>query len=146
MAKNVKMQFLIHVTIKHLDCEIALVLWMQQNPTDDNSALAQVMAWCHHATSHYLSQCWPRSGSPYCITRWYDWKRPGVDNLLFSLLFTGLSSCFCIKSYKYPRLPNLATIDKIVIIGGCTQLLQLIWCHPSLTCQKIADGLATNNT
>ena len=22
--------------------------------------LAQVMAWCHQATSHYLSQCWPR--------------------------------------------------------------------------------------
>ena len=22
------------------------------------------MAWCHQATSHYLSQCWPRSMSP----------------------------------------------------------------------------------
>ena len=27
------------------------------------------MAWCHQATSHYLSQCWPRSISPYGITR-----------------------------------------------------------------------------
>ena len=26
------------------------------------------MAWCHQATSHYLSQCWPRSLSPYGIT------------------------------------------------------------------------------
>ena len=27
------------------------------------------MAWCHQATSHYLSQCWPRSLSPHDITR-----------------------------------------------------------------------------
>ena len=27
------------------------------------------MAWCHQATSHYLSQCWPRSLSPYDVTR-----------------------------------------------------------------------------
>ena len=27
------------------------------------------MAWCHQAASHYLSQCWPRSRSPYGVTR-----------------------------------------------------------------------------
>ena len=27
------------------------------------------MAWCHQATSHYLSQCWPRSLSPYGVSR-----------------------------------------------------------------------------
>ena len=37
--------------------------------TDDQSALAQVMAWCHQATSHYLNQCWSRSLSPYGVTR-----------------------------------------------------------------------------
>ena len=31
--------------------------------------LVQVMAWCHQASSHYLSQCWPRSMSSYGITR-----------------------------------------------------------------------------
>ena len=33
------------------------------------------MAWCHQATSHYLSQCWPRSLSPYDVTRpqWVNW-------------------------------------------------------------------------
>ena len=39
--------------------EIAL-WWMAQNTCDDKSTLAQVMAWCHQATSHYLNQCWPR--------------------------------------------------------------------------------------
>ena len=27
------------------------------------------MAWCHQATSHYLTQCWPRSVSPHGIPR-----------------------------------------------------------------------------
>ena len=31
--------------------------------------MVQVMAWCRQATSHYLSQCWPRSMSPNGVTR-----------------------------------------------------------------------------
>ena len=27
------------------------------------------MAWCRQATSHYLNQCWPRSRTPYDVTR-----------------------------------------------------------------------------
>ena len=52
--------------------------WMSQDRTDDKSILVQVMAWCHQATSHYLSQCWPRSLSPYDITRpqWLNSLRP----------------------------------------------------------------------
>ena len=42
---------------------------MPQNTFDDKSTLVGVMAWCRQATSHYLSQCWPRSLSPYGITR-----------------------------------------------------------------------------
>ena len=37
--------------------------------TDDQSTLVQVMAWCRQATSHYLSQCWPRSVLPYGVIR-----------------------------------------------------------------------------
>ena len=42
---------------------------MSLDSTDDQSTMVQVMAWCHQATSHYLNQCWPRSLSPYGITR-----------------------------------------------------------------------------
>ena len=49
-------------------CEIALSR-MPWNLTDDRSTLVLVMAWCRQATSHYLNQCWPRSGSPYGITK-----------------------------------------------------------------------------
>ena len=48
--------------------ELAL-RWMSLDLTDDKSTLVQVMAWCRQATSHYLSQCWPRSLSPYGVTR-----------------------------------------------------------------------------
>ena len=51
-----------------ISCELAL-RWMSLDLTDDKSTLVQVMAWCHQATSHYLNQCWPRSLSPYGITR-----------------------------------------------------------------------------
>ena len=48
--------------------EIAL-RWMPLDLTDDKSTLVQVMAWCHQATSHYLSQCWRRFMSPNGVTR-----------------------------------------------------------------------------
>ena len=48
--------------------EIAL-RWMALDLTDNKSTLVQVMAWYRQATSHYLSQCWPRSMSPNGVTR-----------------------------------------------------------------------------
>ena len=51
-----------------ISCEIALI-WMSLNLTEDQSTLVQVMAWCRQTPSHYLSQCWARSLSPYGITR-----------------------------------------------------------------------------
>ena len=43
--------------------------WMPQDLTDDKSKLVQVMAWCRQAPSHYLSQCWLSSLSPYGVAR-----------------------------------------------------------------------------
>ena len=56
-------------------CEIARI-WMSLEFTDDQSTLVQLIAWCRQATSHYLSQCWPRSLSPYGVTRpqWVKWS------------------------------------------------------------------------
>ena len=49
-----------------ISCEIAL-MWMSLDFTEDQSTLVQVMAWCRQATSHYLSQNWPRSLLPYGV-------------------------------------------------------------------------------
>ena len=51
-----------------ISCEISPI-WMSLDFTDDQSTLVQVMAWCRQATSHYLSQCWPRYLSPYGAPR-----------------------------------------------------------------------------
>ena len=51
-----------------ISCEIALI-WMSLYFTDDQWTLVHVMAWCRQAASHYLIQCWPRSLSPYGVTR-----------------------------------------------------------------------------
>ena len=58
------------IDIWRIQCEIAL-RWMSQDITDDKSTLVQLMACCHQVTSHYLNWCWPRSVSPYGITRSY---------------------------------------------------------------------------
>ena len=68
-----------------ISCEIALI-WMSLDFTDDQSTLVQVMAWCRQATSHYLSQCWPRSLSPYGITR-PQWVKALINVLPQSLQF-----------------------------------------------------------
>ena len=68
-----------------ISCEIALI-WMSLDSTDDLSRLFQLMAWCHQATSHYLSQCWPRSLSPYDVTRpqWVNSLRPRQNGHFFA--------------------------------------------------------------
>ena len=48
-------------------CEIFCQI--NTNSFNEMSKLVQVMAWCRQATSLYLSQTWPRSMSPYGITR-----------------------------------------------------------------------------
>ena len=75
-----------------ISCEIALI-WMSLDFTDDQSTLVQIMAWCRQATSHYLSQCWPRSLSPYGVTRprWVKASARTVMTKCGSCLYTGLA-------------------------------------------------------
>ena len=64
--------------LKVISCEIAL-WWMSLYLIDDKSTLVQVMAWCRQATSHYLSQCWPRSMTLYGITR-PQWVKDYIED------------------------------------------------------------------
>ena len=65
---NVIFEQVLVLDIWGISCEIAQ-LWKSLHFTYDQSTLVQVMAWCRQATSHYLSQCWHRSLSPYGVTR-----------------------------------------------------------------------------
>ena len=63
-----KVKLILHRGSLGTCCEIVL-MWMPQKITNEKSTLVQVIAWCRQAKNHYLSQCWPRSMSPYGITR-----------------------------------------------------------------------------
>ena len=76
-SKNVIFNLVLLIGIFRSSHDNAL-WWMSQDLTDDQSTMVQVMAWCRQATIHYLSQCWPRSLSPYGVTRpqWVNTLRP----------------------------------------------------------------------
>ena len=59
---------ILRIDIQSTSCEIAR-MWVSQNPFDNESKLFQVIDWHHQATSHYVSQCWPRSMSSFHVTR-----------------------------------------------------------------------------
>ena len=72
--RKVIFQLILVIDGLSISCKIVLK-WMPMDLTDGKSTLVQVMAWCRQATSHYLSQCWPRSLSPYGVIRpqWVQW-------------------------------------------------------------------------
>ena len=49
-------------------CEIAIRRMSLYLILNLMSTLVQVIGWCHHATSNYLSQCWPRSMTQNGVT------------------------------------------------------------------------------
>ena len=77
ILKNVIFNLALLIGIFKSSCDNVL-RWMPQDLTDDKSTLVQVMAWCRQATSHYLNQCWPRSPTPYGVTRpqWVNTLEP----------------------------------------------------------------------
>ena len=70
-GRNLKSKIFKHVTQKsYLGTHSVVALrWMPRNFTDGKSTLVVVIAWCHQATCHLLSQCCPKSMSPYGIIR-----------------------------------------------------------------------------
>ena len=79
-SKNVIFNLVLLTDISRSSHDNAL-RWMPQDLTDAKSTLVQVMAWCRQATSHYLSQCWPRSLSPHGVTRPQWVKLPAALHL-----------------------------------------------------------------
>ena len=80
-----------------ISCDFTLV-WLSQDLTDDKSTLALIMAWCRQATSHYLSQRWLRSTSPYGVTRPQWVKRATIK----TMKLTSLQTVTMIHHEKYP--------------------------------------------
>ena len=84
-----------------ISCKIAL-RWMPLDLTDDKSTLVQVMTWCHQATSHYLSLCWPRIMSPYGVTRPQWVNVMSADGLAMQMAWTSAAMILTLFNQKYP--------------------------------------------
>ena len=56
-------------------------MWMAHDPGKCKLELVQVMAWCCQATSHCRNQCWPRSMSPYGVTR-QQWVKKSLFKIM----------------------------------------------------------------
>ena len=91
-------------------CEITL-RWLSSDLTDDKQTVVQVMDWCHQATSHYLSQCWPSSLSSYGITgpQWVNWWSVShyyfiiitvASNEYQDILIHQLLKCLCTSFFR----------------------------------------------
>ena len=125
-----------------ISCEIALI-WMWTDFTDDHSTLVQVMAWCHQATSHYLSQCWPRSLLPYGITRlqlvkkfqllqtlwklssiksgtWHGSCAPGLMELQYSV--NSLAPGRCGSNFKRAISKHVTILVHVHYLWNCSQV------------------------
>ena len=92
-------------------CENAL-RWMSLGLTDDESTLDRVMAWCHQATSHYLSPCWPRSVLPYGVTRtqWVNTLRTNSQQFLYLFYFS--SSCTPVDAKRVRHEPHFCEVRR----------------------------------
>ena len=93
------------------------------------------MAWCHQATSHYLSQCWPRSLSPYGVTRpqWVNNRPALVQEMawpVWGLLPNLIQWWLIVKgTLKDKRQWNLNQIQLFSFKKLCLSILSGKW-HP----------------
>ena len=101
-----------------ISCDIVLKR-MSLDFTDDRSTLFQVMAWCRNATSHYLSQCWPRSMSPNGVIR-PQWVKDPCST--FCILCNIFKVCLhCIRPYPGKKFSlSRRTLLFNVIVSNAT--------------------------
>ena len=109
------------------------------------------MAWYHQATNHYLSQCWPRSMSPYGATRpqWVNILRPeqngwhSANNIL-----NGIPWIHCIFINISLKFISKGPTDNISTIGYDNGLAlnrghTLIWTKMALFTDTAAKLLSS---
>ena len=92
--------------------------------TVHKTALVQVMAWCRHATSNYLRQCWPRYVLPYSVTR-PQWvynavhHHPGKHNIPDSEVHgSNMGPIWVLSTPDGPRFSPMNLAIHITILSG----------------------------
>ena len=118
--KIVIFEDILHIKLLCSAREIAL-MWMPQTIFDDKSTLIQIMAWSRQPTSHNLSQCWPRSISPYGITKPQWVNTESCHDASFIVIGKAGWSLFPTSHYRVDSMLTLVehlTYSMYVIIMG----------------------------
>ena len=111
-------------------------MWIPHNTFDNKSTLVQVMACCHQATSHYLSQCWPKSASVASLGR--NKVCAEVDNKKSTPCFTGLHIYILLQIishcvHRTSTHPSGAYLPKIMLwISNYIPQFSLWWNYSSI--------------
>ena len=115
----------------------------------DISTLVHVIYWYRQVTSHYLSQSWPKSMSPYCVTRHRWVKQDAISShslaRVCSIEYTQVCVVHCnvlaaspaldrALSYIYPYSSRLLNWRRWSNLGfyslsGQTSYCQISWRH-----------------
>ena len=124
-------------------CEIAL-RWTPQNCTNDKSTLVQVMAWCSQATSHYLSQCWPKSISPHGVTNWPEWEESCIEHTRDIYFWASAPKIlFPTLQHIYHRNSASATVGPVRLLYKCLQpklIIYISYCYIHIHVTKIFNA------
>ena len=92
---------------------------MPQDLTDNKSTLDQVMAWCRQATSHYLSQYWLSSLSPYGVAR------PQWVNLHMHVITLCLTAQSCLIAFSFPFTQRMIYLMMSTCFAKKIKVLQI---------------------
>ena len=96
-----------------ISCETA-IKWLSLDLNYHKSALGQVMAWRRQATSHYLSQCWPRAMSPYGVNcpQWVEQPCSHIFCPYTHFFHRKWHIIHLPKSYKFSECVTLAFVSR----------------------------------
>ena len=105
--------------------------WMPLNTFDIKSILAQVMAWCHLATRHYLSQCWPRPMLPFGVISHNELKWWCLKILLDMFIRCQIKNEDVVGAAPTGNTPTTSVWSIIVLPAKVHLILQIWWQSPN---------------
>ena len=99
------------------------------------------MAWCHQATSHYLSWCWPRSMLPCGVTRpqWAKFPCSPIPGIVLGCL--SLGELHSLDQYEVTLHSVALSCTQLHSAAGHMVFVQGESRSPIVACWDHIDGL-----
>ena len=123
--------------------------FVPKHPIDNKSVLVHIIAWCHHATSHYLNQWWSRFLTPYGVTR-LQWVKLSLS---YTVIY--LAESFCRREnlqafiwfrvfYRWQNTRNQVNILILLVKFSYFNMAYTISGNSGCVCSWCCDHLLTD--